>query len=133
MSSALDTARADIESAVSLAWESATPIQNTGRSLTPPASGSWVRVTPLFGDAFPMTMGPSGANRITGVVDVAIFAKKSDGLGEAVQYADDVRIALNQQRHGSVRFGVCSGPVEITSDAPGYAHLAVTAPFEVIE
>jgi hypothetical protein len=134
MSSAVDTVRSDIESAVSLAWAGQTAIQWTGRPFTVPASGTWLRVTILMGDGFPMTFGGSGVgqNRLVGVVDGALFCKKGDGVGAIVSYADDFRNAVNEQTTGSVRFGVCSGPVEIASQH-GYAHLAVTAPFEVIE
>ena len=134
MSSATDTARADIESAVSLAWAGQTSIQYADRPFTVPASGSWLRLTVLFGDGFPFTMGPAGAgqNRIVGVVDAAVFAKEGDGLGAAVQLADDVRNAFNQQIKGTVRFGVCSGPASV-EDVDGYAHLVVTCPFEILE
>jgi hypothetical protein len=134
VSTTIETARADIESAVSLAWTSRTSIQYADRPFDIPASGTWMRVTPLWGDGFPMTMGGAGVgkNRIVGVLDATLFAPKGSGLGAIEVLADDVRLAFNQQKLGIVQFREATGPKEIDTDK-AYAQLQVSIPFEVEE
>jgi hypothetical protein len=135
VSSTLETARADIEGAIETAWAAQTSVQYGDRPFAIPASGQWLRVSVLWGDATPFTIGGSGSglNRVLGIVDGSLFAARNAGLGQAVQYADDLRNALSQKVHGIVTFGVCSGPEDVTHEGDAYHHLTVTAPFHVME
>ena len=133
MASALDTARTDIESYVSSTW-TATSIQWPDRPFTQPST-PWLRVTILFGEAYPLTMGGSGGsiNEIVGVVQCDVFAIQGNGLGSVVQYADDARTMLNQTTAGSVRLQVASGPVEVQGGRPDVTQLSVSCPFTIEE
>lgn len=133
MASALDTARTDIESYVSSTW-TATAIQWSDRPFTQPST-PWLRVTILFGEAYPFTMGGAGnsRNEIVGLVQCDVFAIEGKGLGSAVQYADDARTMLNQTTAGSVRLQVASGPVEVQGGRKDITQLSVTCPFRIEE
>jgi len=129
MASDLQTVRAAIESSVSSTWASRTTIQWTDRPFTAPASGGWLRVSVLWGDAFPYTL--DGLNRVPGVLDCAVFDLESVGLGAATVLGEYARRMLNQLQVSGATFGVPSGPVDVGSTR-GVVHLVVSAPFEFV-
>lgn len=129
MASDLNTIRGLIESSVSSTWASRTAIQWADRPFTAPSSGGWLRVSILWGDAFPYTL--DGLNQIPGVVDCGIFDLASRGLGNATTLGEYARRMLSQLQLTGVTFGVPSGPVPVAA-REGFAHVVVSAPFVVV-
>ena len=129
MASDLQSVRAAIESSVSSTWASRTTIQWADRPFTAPASGGWLRVTLLWGEATPYTL--DGLNRVPGVLDCSIFDLQSVGAGAATTLGEYARRMLNQLQVTGATFAVPSGPVSIGS-REGLVHLVVSAPFMAV-
>lgn len=137
MASDLATVRSTIEARLSTQWASRTTIEWPDRPFTPPASGGWLRVSVLFGDAFAQTM--DGMNLITGVLDLSVFDWAGRGIGPVTQLADYARRAVNEVETTGVIFGVPQGPQEVVLRDPNrnratrqeIVQFSVSAPFTV--
>ena len=122
---------------MSTQWASRTTIEWPDRPFTPPASGGWLRVTVLFGDAFAQTM--DGMNLVTGVLDLSVFDWAGRGIGPVTQLADYARRAVNEVETTGVIFGVPTGPQEVRVREAGaqsrergeVMQFSVSAPFTV--
>jgi hypothetical protein len=66
---------------------------------------------------------------VVGVLDCALFARQSAGLGAIIQYADALRHGLNQLAVSGVRFKTAGSPTEVVGD-PAWSQLVVSLPFE---
>lgn len=89
MTSGVLDERATIGTLFSTAWGNTTPIAWPNRDFDPPA-GSWVRLTIIGSDAFPLEVGPNRHERRTGVVIVQVFTTPGKGDAAALQLADQV-------------------------------------------
>jgi hypothetical protein len=114
MPSALDTARQLIEQHIVDNY-SASPVQFEADDFRPP-DGPWSRITLLWGEGAPESMGTTGVgtNIIVGVLQFDHFDKPDAGTGVITRNADASRDLFNRNELTSggvvVRFDVPSGP-----------------------
>jgi len=130
MSSALDTARATIETDIASSW-SATPIIWPNEPTSPPETGRWIQPWILWGDGFLSTK--NGRNTVVGVLNINVYAPAGSGTGELFGTADSARDLFNRMETGSVRFGAPSGPRIVPNPDSKWIQAAVTIPFTVDE
>lgn len=66
------------------------PVQYPGVPLTPPASGSWVRMVLLPGDVKRISLGDNAIFRERGVLAFMIFVPVKDGTRAALELAQEL-------------------------------------------
>ncbi len=98
------TERQDIESRFATAWASTTPIAYQNVAFTPPATGSWVRLAILNGDAQQASLGSGQADtlyRQAGVISVSVFTNLNQGTNAARALADQAAAVFRGVDFGS--------------------------------
>src|SRR3990167_1199590 len=133
MASALDTARQTIESRIKTLWaaDENTTIIWPNDPRDPPASGTWIESTILWGDGFVSTK--NGRNTIAGGVSVNVFGQAGNGFGPVTQSADGVRDMINRVEVSGVRFGAPSGPRTVPNPGSKWVQANLSVPFSVDE
>lgn len=97
MGSGVVDERTAIGTLFSTAWGNTTPVAWPNRPFSPPA-GSWVRLTIVGSDSFPVELGPRSQERRTGSVIVQVFTVLGKGDATALGLADQVAAIFRNQR-----------------------------------
>lgn len=85
-------ARAAIIARIVANWDAAAvPVHWPATRFTPPLEKHWIRPRVVFTNAEQATLGVTGLNRISGDLNVAIFAPIGAGNAAALGYAEDIR------------------------------------------
>jgi hypothetical protein len=129
-------ARPIIEAAIASGWAGATTVAYSNRPFKPPATGNWLKVDFIWGNASVMTKGTTfGLNSVVGVLQLAVFGPKGEGDGALMTLAESARAIVNRRRFASpnerIIFGAASGPRSLFEES--WRSLVVSAPFQVIE
>ena len=106
------------------------------RPFNPPATGNWLKVDFIWGNASVMTKGVTfGLNSVVGILQLAVFGPKDKGDGPLMTLAEAARAIVNRRRFASpnadIMFGAASGPRSLFEES--WRSLVVSAPFQVIE
>jgi hypothetical protein len=125
-----------IEAAISFGWNGATTISWPNRPFTPPATGSWLKVDFIWGNAQVLTKGVTfGLNSVVGILQLAVFGPKDKGDGPLMTLAETARALVNRKRfptpNTDVMFGAASAPRTLFEES--WRSLVVSAPFQVHE
>jgi hypothetical protein len=133
MASALDTARAAIEGRIQTLWALSdnTTIAWPNQPTSPPATGTWIQPTILWGDGFIQTK--NGRNTIAGLLNINVYGEPGKGWGPVSQTGDSVRDLVNRVEVSGVRFGAPSGPRPVPSPDLKWVQANVRIPFTVDE
>lgn len=75
------------------------PTAYPNRPFTPPASAPWAKLSILWGEHSPSSMGGGGQNSTSGILQVDIFIPEHDGSSNLLGYAGEV---LNYFKAGQV-------------------------------
>lgn len=114
MASAIDTARAGIESRLNSNW-TLTDIAWPGVEFDA-GEDDWIRPTLRFGDGQMEGMGSSGYGTVEGLLFIDVFTVTKSGHGDLYGYVDTLRDLFDRATVGSVEFLAASGPREISDD-----------------
>lgn len=66
------------------------PTAYPNRSFTPPPSEKWAKLSILWGDHRPSSMGTGGQNFTDGILQIDIFAPEHEGTTDLLAYAGQV-------------------------------------------
>lgn len=133
MPSDLDGLREAIETRIEDGWDTdETPIQWLGAEFKRPSTGTWIRITILWGDGFPETIGAGGLNQLVGVLSCSVFGTPGSGMGDLYHVADQFRDKLNRVEVDGVRFEVPSG-LKLGDPEPEWLHGIIDVPFYALE
>jgi hypothetical protein len=129
-------ARPVIEAAIETGWAGATTVAYPNRPFTPPATGNWLKVDFVWGNASVLTKGVTfGLNSVVGILQLAVFGPKDKGDGALMTLAETARALVNRKRFASpnadIMFGAVSGPRTLYEES--WRSLVISAPFQVVE
>lgn len=108
------------------------PVQYQNVPFSQPSNQYWVRMTLLFDDADPGSIGTGGYNEVEGLIRFSIFTPKNVGSEAGYDICDEIRSLFNRQViDSSVHCRAAGVPREQTDDT--FFYLVFDIPFFLFE